>query len=106
MSLDRLSKGPIDFGVGIGFRPEVEFGTFGHDTDARIRAGKLDEGLAVVTGMWTGEPFAYEGEHYRVERSTFLPTPMQDRGCRSGLRPRGRKNARFDGLPGGMGCFR
>lgn len=78
VSLDRLSGGRIDFGVGIGHPPEVEFGTFGHETDARIRADKLDEGLALITGMWTGEPFSFAGEHYHVEESTFLPRPLQE----------------------------
>jgi alkanesulfonate monooxygenase SsuD/methylene tetrahydromethanopterin reductase-like flavin-dependent oxidoreductase (luciferase family) len=78
VSLDRLSGGRVDFGVGIGFPPEVEFGTFGHETDARIRADKLDEGLDVITGMWTGEPFSFSGDHYRVVERTFLPTPLQE----------------------------
>ena len=78
VSLDRLSSGRVDFGVGIGFPPEVEFGTFGHETDARVRADKLDEGLDIMTGMWAGEPFAYEGDHYLVQKRTFLPTPVQE----------------------------
>ena len=77
VSLDRLSNGRVDFGVGIGFPPDTEFGTFGHETDARVRADKLDEGLAVIAGMWTGEPFSFDGEHYHVEESTFLPPPIQ-----------------------------
>ena len=77
VSLDRLSDGRVDFGVGIGFPPDTEFGTFGHETDARVRADKLDEGLEVITGLWTGEPFSHTGEHYHVERSTFLPVPIQ-----------------------------
>jgi alkanesulfonate monooxygenase SsuD/methylene tetrahydromethanopterin reductase-like flavin-dependent oxidoreductase (luciferase family) len=77
VSLDRLSGGRVDFGVGIGYPPNVEFGTFGHETDARVRADMLDEGLEVITGLWTGEPFSHDGEHYHVEESTFLPIPIQ-----------------------------
>ncbi len=37
----------------------------------------LDEALEIVTGLWTGEPFSFHGEHYTVEEVTFLPTPVQ-----------------------------
>jgi len=37
----------------------------------------LDEGLAVLTGLWSGEPFNYEGSHYTVRDAQFLPTPAQ-----------------------------
>ena len=77
VTLDRLSEGRLDFGVGIGHPPDTEYETFGHDSDARVRADKLDESLAIVTGMWQGEPFSFEGTHYRVEEQTFLPTPVQ-----------------------------
>lgn len=77
VSLDRLSGGRVDFGVGIGYPPEVEFGTFGQPTDSRVRADMLDEGLRVLNGMWTGEPFSFSGDHYTVAESTFVPTPIQ-----------------------------
>jgi len=77
VSLDRLSAGRVDFGVGIGYPPDVEFGTFGHDTDARARADKLDEGLTVITGLSSGEPFTFDGEHYQVTGATFAPTSIQ-----------------------------
>ncbi len=76
-TLDRLSRGRVDFGVGIGFPPDMEFGTFGHETDARIRADMLDEGLELITGIWTGEPFGFAGDHYQMAESTFVPPPVQ-----------------------------
>lgn len=77
VSLDRLSQGRVDLGVGIGDPPEVEYGSFGHETDSRIRADKLDESLELITGLWTGEPYAFNGVHYQLEERTFLPTPVQ-----------------------------
>ena len=77
VSLDRLSQGRVDFGVGIGHPPEVEYGSFGHETDNRIRADKLDESLELITGLWSGEPYAFDGVHYQLEERTFLPTPFQ-----------------------------
>jgi alkanesulfonate monooxygenase SsuD/methylene tetrahydromethanopterin reductase-like flavin-dependent oxidoreductase (luciferase family) len=33
--------------------------------------------LAILDGLWRGEPFTYEGRHYHVTDVTFLPTPVQ-----------------------------
>ena len=77
VSLDHLSNGRLIFGVGLGGPPDAEFAAFGEETDNRIRARKLDEGLDVLTGLWSGESFSYEGQQYRIDDVTFLPTPVQ-----------------------------
>jgi alkanesulfonate monooxygenase SsuD/methylene tetrahydromethanopterin reductase-like flavin-dependent oxidoreductase (luciferase family) len=74
--LDHLSRGRLIFGAGLGFQPG-DFTVFGEAADAQERAEKLDEGLDVVAGLWTGEPFSFHGKHYRVEDVTFLPRPAQ-----------------------------
>jgi alkanesulfonate monooxygenase SsuD/methylene tetrahydromethanopterin reductase-like flavin-dependent oxidoreductase (luciferase family) len=76
-SLDHLSDGRLVFGAGLGFPPDVEFGLFGEETDGRLRADKLDEGLAILAGLWSGEPFAFEGKHYSLRETQFLPAPVQ-----------------------------
>ena len=77
VTLDHLSGGRLILGVGLGFPPDAEFEQFGEESDARVRAGKLDEGLAVLAGLWSGEPFRFEGRHYRLEETVFLPKPVQ-----------------------------
>ena len=77
-TLDHLSGGRLTVGVGLGAPAGLEFGDFGEPTDARVRAARLDEGLDVLDGMWTGRPFDYGGEHYRVTRAEMLPRPVQD----------------------------
>lgn len=77
VSLDQLSQGRFVLGVGIGFPPEQEFGTFGENTDARHRADLLDESLDIITGLWTGAEFSYQGKHYSVDPVSFKPTPVQ-----------------------------
>ena len=64
-------------GAGLGFPVDVEFAQLGEDTDDRVRAQKLDEGLDILTGLWSGEPFSYQGEHYQLDNVTFLPKPVQ-----------------------------
>jgi hypothetical protein len=49
----------------------------GEPTDARTRARLLDETLAIIEGLGTGEPFAFEGEHYRFGPMTLQPAPVQ-----------------------------
>lgn len=77
VTLDRLSGGRLTLGVGLGAHPDVEYGQFGEDEALRIRAGKLDEGLAVLAGLWSGERVTFEGTHYRLRDVTFLPRPIQ-----------------------------
>ncbi len=77
VSLDHLSGGRLTLGVGLGAPSEVEFGRFGEDPDPIVRGEKLDEGLDVLTGLWTGEPFQFQGRHFQVEEVVFEPPPLQ-----------------------------
>ena len=75
VTLDRLSHGRLILGVGIGWPPDVDFGNFGDAADNRIRGAQLDEGLDVLTGLWSGKTFNHSGEHYTVVDARFTPTP-------------------------------
>lgn len=77
MSVDRLSNGRLVLPVGLGALDDPAFGNVGEATDARTRAELLDEALAILDGLWSGRPFAFEGRHYRFGAMTFLPTPVQ-----------------------------
>lgn len=77
-SLDRLGEGRLILGAGLGWPSEAEFGTFGQEVDLRRRGEMVDETLAILEGLWGGEPFSFAGEHYRVGRVTFLPRPLQE----------------------------
>lgn len=77
MTLDRLSNGRLVLAVGLGALDDAAFGNVGEPTDARTRAELLDESLAILTGLWTGEPFAFDGRHHRFGPMTFRPTPVQ-----------------------------
>ena len=58
VTLDYLSRGRLTIGVGNGSRTH-EFAAFGDEADLRTRAAMLDEGLDVLTGLWTGHPFSF-----------------------------------------------
>jgi alkanesulfonate monooxygenase SsuD/methylene tetrahydromethanopterin reductase-like flavin-dependent oxidoreductase (luciferase family) len=77
VSVDRLSNGRLTLGVGLGDPAQWDFGFFDEVTDPKTRARRLDEGLDVLTGLWTAQPFSYQGEQYNVKEVTFRPTPLQ-----------------------------
>ncbi|HEY3523206.1 MAG TPA: LLM class flavin-dependent oxidoreductase, partial [Candidatus Limnocylindrales bacterium] len=76
-TLDRLSNGRLVLPVGLGVLDDVGFGNVGEPTAARERAERLDESLAILDGLWSGEPFGFDGRHYRFGPMTFRPTPVQ-----------------------------
>lgn len=73
-TLDRLSGGRVILSVGLG-AADTGFASFGEPTDRKTRAELLDEGLDVLTGLWQGQPFHYDGRHYRIEPTGFFPPP-------------------------------
>lgn len=77
VTVDLLSQGRMVLGVGLG-NPPQEYGAFGEASGSGVTAARLDEALDVVAGLWTGEPFSYEGEHYTVTDAQFLPPPVQE----------------------------
>jgi len=76
-TLDALAGGRLVFPVGLGATDDLGFAHVGEPSDARTRARLLDETLAIVDGLSSGEPFAFEGERYRFGPLTFRPTPVQ-----------------------------
>ncbi len=75
-SLDVLSGGRLILGIGLGSGRPQEWDTFGEEVSMKVRAGMTDEALDILDGLWSGEPFSYEGKHYIVKESQFLPKPV------------------------------
>jgi alkanesulfonate monooxygenase len=73
-TFQRLSGGRVLLNIVTG-GDAVEQRRFGdwHDHDARY--ARTDEFLTIVRGVWSGEPFSFEGEHLRVEGATTLAAP-------------------------------
>jgi alkanesulfonate monooxygenase SsuD/methylene tetrahydromethanopterin reductase-like flavin-dependent oxidoreductase (luciferase family) len=67
VTLDRLSGGRVVIGAGLGFPAGDEFGAFDEETDDRVRAAKLDEGLAILEQCLRGGPVSFRGEHFTVD---------------------------------------
>ena len=74
VTLDHLSNGRVILAVGLG-AIDTGFAEFGEETDRKTRAELLDEGLDIVTGLWRGQPFNYDGKHYHIKETKFYPLP-------------------------------
>jgi alkanesulfonate monooxygenase SsuD/methylene tetrahydromethanopterin reductase-like flavin-dependent oxidoreductase (luciferase family) len=65
-TLDQLSGGRAILSVGLG-APEAGYGGPPDVEDRRTRAELLDEGIDMITGLWSGE-MKFEGKHYDFDR--------------------------------------
>lgn len=82
VTLDHLSNGRFILGVGLGdtgesVESDISFTNFGEVIDTKQRAQRLDEALDVIVGLWSGEPFHYDGKYFQVKEVKFLPRPVQ-----------------------------
>jgi probable F420-dependent oxidoreductase len=73
-SIDHLSGGRFEFGVGAGWnREEME----NHGTDPRRRMAVMAERVKAMKSIWTQQEASFEGEHVRFERIWSWPKPAQ-----------------------------
>ncbi len=77
VSLDHASGGRFELGIGWGSVPE-ELATHGVGAgDAATRVSRLAETLDILAGLWTGEPFTYDGVHFRLDAAQQRPRPTR-----------------------------
>jgi probable F420-dependent oxidoreductase len=76
-TLDVLSRGRLDLGVGVGWQRE-EFEAAGLDFDAR--AGRLDDTLAACRVLWRDAPASFASPTVSFERIWCEPRPVQAGG--------------------------
>jgi alkanesulfonate monooxygenase SsuD/methylene tetrahydromethanopterin reductase-like flavin-dependent oxidoreductase (luciferase family) len=103
-TLDNLSGGRTILAAGLG-APDARWWVFEDDPGLRVRAERLDEGLELMTRLWTGDPVSFEGAHYRSRpASRMIPPPPVQRPrvpiwvAGAWPRPRSmRRAARWDG---------
>lgn len=77
VTLDHLSNGRLILGVGMGDDWMGEYSALGEGVSDVEHGEMLDEALALLTGLWSGEPFSFAGKHYRIDNARFLPKPVQ-----------------------------
>lgn len=73
-SVDFLSGGRVEFGVGAGWnREEME----NHGTDPRRRMAVLRERVEAMKAIWTSDEATYHGDHVNFDRIWSWPKPAQ-----------------------------
>ena len=76
-SVDVMSKGRLDFGLGAGWK-DVEYRAYGYEfPDAPTRVTQMIETLEICTRMWKDERATYQGKHYHIENALCSPKPVQ-----------------------------
>ena len=73
-TVDIISNGRFDLGVGQGYSP-AEFAAYG--VNRKARASRLEEGIEVIRGAWTKDDFSFEGRHYKIKNIRLMPRPVQ-----------------------------
>lgn len=73
-TLDWLSNGRVDFGIGVGWLEE-EFRAVNVPWPRRGR--RTDEYLDVLATLWTDDTSQYEGEFYSLNPCQMFPKPIQ-----------------------------
>ena len=73
-TVDHISQGRFEFGIGRSgvVRTYDVYGVAYAESQARFR-----EALEIIRLGWTGEPFSYEGQFYRIQNATVVPRPYQ-----------------------------
>lgn len=79
-TVDVLSGGRLEVGLGAGWRKE-EYDGAGIPFDrGAVRIERLEESVAVLKGLWSGRPFSFSGRHYQVTEMEGRPLPLQPGG--------------------------
>ncbi|MDI3386243.1 LLM class F420-dependent oxidoreductase [Streptomyces sp. B-S-A8] len=76
--VDQMSGGRVELGLGAGWFEE-EHTAYGIPFP-KEKFARLEEQLAIVTGLWgteIGRTFDFDGTHYRLAGSPALPKPAQ-----------------------------
>lgn len=76
-SLDHLSNGRVDLGIGLGPPAVAEnfYTSFGTRYAQRVR--RFNEGLQVMRALWTEPRVEFDGEFFQLHGTAMEPKPIQ-----------------------------
>jgi len=76
-TVDVLSGGRVELGIGAGWM-NTDYAQSGipHDS-AKVRIDRMEEGIAVIKGLFADGPFDHSGTHYTITGMEGLPKPAQ-----------------------------
>ena len=74
-TLDRISGGRFELGIGVGGESAAEFAACG--VPAGERGARTDEGLPLLKELFTGEPVTFHGSYTELTGVALQPAPVQ-----------------------------
>lgn len=76
-TLDALSGGRLEFGIGAGWRVS-DYAQLGVPYDpAGRRIDRMEEAVTIITRLLSGETVTHTGRHYQLRRAHVSPRPVQ-----------------------------
>ena len=74
-TIDVLSGGRLLPAFGIGSARSRDYSATG--TPTKGRGKRMDEGLEIITRLWTETSVSFSGEHYQLDEAAIAPKPLQ-----------------------------
>lgn len=74
VTVDHISRGHFILGVGLGHRSPL-FEAFG--VQRRHRGQRMEEAIALMQQLWTGEAVTFQGRHFTVHEARLAVRPFQ-----------------------------
>jgi probable F420-dependent oxidoreductase len=94
-SIDILSNGRLEVGLGAGYNP-LDYQRSGITMDPpRVRVDRLIEHTLVLKALWSDQPTTFDGAHYRIEDLDGTPKPFTPGGPPVLIAGGGRRMLRF-----------
>ncbi len=76
-TVDLLSGGRLELGIGAGWMSS-DYEQSGIPQDRpKVRVDRMEEGIAVLKGLFADGPFSFEGDHYTISELNGMPKPIQ-----------------------------
>lgn len=76
-TLDLLSGGRVEIGIGAGWlKSEYDMAGIPFDPPA-VRVARMKEAVVIYKGLARGEPFSFDGDHYRIRDMVGAPRSIQ-----------------------------
>ena len=73
-TLDQISDGRVEFGIGRGTFPNVHEGFGVPFAESR---GRFEECIEIILKAWTADSFSFHGEHFHINELSVNPKPFQ-----------------------------
>lgn len=77
-TLDVLSGGRLDLGIGVGGEFPPEFEACG--VPVRERGSRADESIEILRKLWSGEKVGHDGKKFQFGPVALAPKPLQQAG--------------------------